>query len=316
MANTNVKIITKGWIYNKANGYTKAVVDAIKTAERINKNSDEFVEDVALMLKRSSAPAYLLKVLNSANTVLYKPKTRLPKCLRVICAKDLKEGSSTIKVYIDITDIITRNENTKRYKVQTDILIAYLIAAKTQMVYYKIPNAFRKGDYMAKAAKLYAKLFTHIVDYLGNISVVPENKNTMMYLAAKFFLHNVLGYDNEERVTDIAVDVADITTTQANIMNLSVGRSMANIDIKDMIEIVKKVYKLDKLTTSLFVSKWMYLYGPGTVLGIEFFPAFIQIITDAYVGVYLNNQKTIEKILGKDMVEFGKLNIYNNNGIM
>ena len=34
--------------------------------------------------------------------------------------------------------------------------------------------------------------------------------------------------------------------------------------------------------------------------------AFASMLTDAYVGAYLNNQKTIEKIVGTNMIEYTK----------
>jgi hypothetical protein len=36
----------------------------------------------------------------------------------------------------------------------------------------------------------------------------------------------------------------------------------------------------------------------------------ITMITDAFCGVYLNNQKTIEKVLGTSLVSYGKYIIY------
>ena len=59
----------------------------------------------------------------------------------------------------------------------------------------------------------------------------------------------------------------------------------------------------------------MFLYGSGTALALEFLPSLLSLVTDAYCGVYLNNQKSIEKILGKDLVELGKLNIYDTSNI-
>lgn len=44
---------------------------------------------------------------------------------------------------------------------------------------------------------------------------------------------------------------------------------------------------------------------------IRILPSFLTMITDAYSGVYLNNQKSIEKILAKDLVELGKMLIYD-----
>ena len=312
----NVKLITKTWLYSKTK-YTTVMINAINEADRIDKNTDEFLEDVSLAVKRSSSPNYLLKILNSKNVILLTPKEPLPKPIRVFCAKDIKNKGSDIKVFIDVTDVIEQNENTMRYKVDVNRLIAYLVSAKINMIYYKIPGAFIKNaQYTYLATKIYAKLFTHIVDYLGNISVIPENKNKMMYYASKYFLFNVMGMTNEERVAEIAIKASDITTSQANIYDLADRGIIPGCEFKDMLSLIQEQFKMDKLTASLFVSKWMYLYGSGTMFGIEFFPAYVQMITDAYIGIYSNNQKTIEKVAGKDMVEFGKLNIYNNNGIM
>ena len=68
---------------------------------------------------------------------------------------------------------------------------------------------------------------------------------------------------------------------------------------------------MEKLTLSLVIEKWMFLYGSATVLALEFLPSFLTMITDAYSGVYLNNQKSIEKMLAKDLVELGKMLIYD-----
>ena len=46
--------ITSCFIYNKMAGYTKIMTDAIMHAERINKNTEAFVEDVALEVKRAN----------------------------------------------------------------------------------------------------------------------------------------------------------------------------------------------------------------------------------------------------------------------
>lgn len=312
----NIKIITNCWIYQKYPGYKDSMIDAVMTGDRINTNTQEFTEDVCLLLKRSAAPTYLMKILTSKNTILYIPKEPIARPLKVFCAKDARMKGSDIKVFIDASNTIMKNQNTNRYKCNLDVLIAYLLAAKTNMVYYKIPGAFTKnGDYVAKASRLYAKLFTHIIDYLGNISVVPENRNKMMYIASKYFLHNVLLIDNVERVSEISAKAADITSTEANILNMTIG-DMRDMSIKEMVELSGKFFKIDKLTASVFYSKWLYLYGASTVFGVEFFPSFVTMITDAYNGSYMNNQKTIEKVLGKEMVEFGKLNIFNNNGIM
>ena len=53
-----------------------------------------------------------------------------------------------------------------------------------------------------------------------------------------------------------------------------------------------------------FIDKWLFLYGSGTQFATEIYTAFANLLINAYVGAYLNNQKQIEKIAGRSMVEY------------
>ena len=79
------------------------------------------------------------------------------------------------------------------------------------------------------------------------------------------------------------------------------------MNLKFFSESLAEVLHLNKLTIDVIVEKWMTIYGTGTVFALEIFPAFASMITDCYVGAYLNNQKTIEKIIGSSMVEYTKV---------
>lgn len=301
--------ISKCYLYSKMNGYTKVMADAILHAKRIDRNTTEFAEDVGLEIKRSKAPIYLLKILNSKNTHLLQPENPLPKPIRVFAAKDIK-GNKKINAFIDISNIITQTNN-NRYKVNTSVLIAYLLSAKHNMMYYGIPGAFsNKSQLVLLETRAFAKLFTHVIDYLGNISIIPENREKMMYLSAEYFLYNHLKLTDEDRIHEIAMRVADITESQQNIFNIvSDGKDLKTLP--GFVDAVKTIFKMNKLTLSVVIEKWMFLYGAATVLSLEFLPSFLTMITDAYSGVYLNNQKSIEKILAKDLVELGKMLIYD-----
>lgn len=60
------------------------------------------------------------------------------------------------------------------------------------------------------------------------------------------------------------------------------------------------------IDVNIIVEQWMKLYGPGTVFGLEYFPAISAMITDAYVGGFLNSQKSIESICKTNMVSYSK----------
>ena len=44
------------------------------------------------------------------------------------------------------------------------------------------------------------------------------------------------------------------------------------------------------------------MYGKGVIFSLELLPSFLITITNAYSGSFINSQKTIEKICGKEMV--------------
>ena len=312
MSDIKAKPISACYLYTKSNDYTAKMTEAIMKSERINKNSEAFMEDVALELKRSKMPIYTLKILTSANTHLIWPNEPLPKGLKVFAAKDTKNGGKNFNVFIDCTGVITKRDN-GRYKVKVDVLIAHLLSAKNNMMYYALPGVLtKKSSDLVLMAKCFSKLFTHVIDYISNISVLPEQREKCRYLAAKYFLTTVTNTDDEDRIEDIAVKAAEITEAQARIFSISTS-SVEFDSLPAFVDDLKEVFKLPKLSITLIIEKFMHLYGVGTVFALEFLPAFLTLITDAYCGVYLNMQKTIEKVLGKDLVELGKSNIYENN---
>ena len=52
------------------------------------------------------------------------------------------------------------------------------------------------------------------------------------------------------------------------------------------------------------MDKWILLYGSGTQFATEIYTAFANLLINAYVGAYLNNQKQIETIASRSMVEY------------
>ena len=58
--------------------------------------------------------------------------------------------------------------------------------------------------------------------------------------------------------------------------------------------------------TSNVIAMWMQAFGTGTVFAMEFLPAFATMLTNTYIGGYIDQQMTIEKITGTAMVSFSK----------
>ena len=132
-------------------------------------------------------------------------------------------------------------------------------------------------------------------------------KNKCMYLAALYYISNILGKDHTtDGARRVAMKISGLSERDAGIVDIQIkAESMMNI--KYFVETVASVLRLNKITLDVVVERWMSIYGTGTVFALEIFPAFASMITDAYVGAYINNQKTIEKIAGTSMTEFTKV---------
>ena len=76
--------------------------------------------------------------------------------------------------------------------------------------------------------------------------------------------------------------------------------------IKSFVEKLADLIKVPALKVDNVIDKWMYLYGSNTVFAIEYYPALSAMLTDAYCGAYINNQKTIEKVVGNTLVSYTK----------
>lgn len=298
------------YLYSMYNEYEKETIDFILKADRIDQNSSKF-EDIVYEVKKRQVSPSLVKVLMSPNVILMSRPKPLSKAFKVFCAKDIK-NDSTLRVFIDVSGIIKDDEASGKYvcnKNNIDIFISYILDAMVSFIYYTPTGTDRivsNSKIRSIGAKTFANLFSHVVDYLCKISTISGSKNKCSFMAAMYYLVNLLGADpNSDATKAVAKKAADISDREADIILLQM-KSESFQNIKFFVESVADVMHLNKLTLDTIVEKWMYVYGTGTVFALELLPSFSNMLTDAYVGAYINNQKTIEKIAGTGMVEFTK----------
>ena len=82
----------------------------------------------------------IVKILDSKDVNLMTNETPLSKSYKVYCAKDIKgPKSNKMKVFIDCSNIITKDTNSGRYICRgnnIDIFISYLVWAMHTFIYY------------------------------------------------------------------------------------------------------------------------------------------------------------------------------------
>lgn len=305
------KTYSATYLYSQYSEYEKQIFSFIMNGTEIDKNTDAF-DDIKYEVKKRQVSNSLVKVLESKEVIIMTGNKPLPKAFKVFCAKDIKgPDKKKMKVFIDVSNIVNFDEKTGRYVCRgnnIDIFISYLVSAMHTFIYYADENRIVSNSKITSVgAQAFALLFTHVVDFVAKISSMPFVKSKCMYMTSLYYIGNILGKDpTTEGNRRIAKKISGLSDREAGIVDIQIN-SQTMMNIKFFCETLADVLHINKLTLDVIVEKWMTIYGTGTVFGLEIFPAFASMITDCYVGAYLNNQKTIEKIIGTCMTEFTKV---------
>lgn len=293
------------FIYTKF-PYEENIFRFLVNANRIDKDTDKF-EDIKYEFKKRQIDSCLLKVLMSKNVILcVSDTTPLNTQFRVICARDPKFKSNTdYKIFIDCTGLIIMDKD-GNYKCRNiDILVSHIVNAMTTMIYHKAENQILSTQLISDTMEAFCNLFTHIIDYLAKISVIPSSKSKCQFLSCMYFTENIIQKEFNNNYQHIAGRITNLSEREQEMI-------MAQCDekdfesIKSFVEKLADLIKVPALKVDNVIDKWMYLYGSNTVFAIEYYPALSAMLTDAYCGAYINNQKTIEKVVGNTLVSYTK----------
>lgn len=294
------------YLYNKY-PYEEKLFKFIMTGQQISVVDPKF-DDIKFEFKKRQVHPALIKVLSSKNVVLLisNDGNPLSKQFKVFCSKDVKSKTQDYKVFVDCTGLIYIDQKTGNYATRMiDILIAYMVNAMTALIYHKQEKLILTYSIIQDGMLAFSSLFTHVVDYLTKISAIASTKTKCQYLACMYFVENILGKEFDSNFKNIAGKICQMSEREQEMIITQVDDDDF-INLKIFIEKLSEELKVPGLKIDNVVDKWMYLFGPSTVFALEYFPALSAMLTDAYVGCYINNQKTIEKVVGNTLISFTK----------
>jgi len=279
--------------------YNKALMDFITLSQRIDKNSDAFrgiVEDI----KRQQTSSVLYSVLMMPNVQLCIYNTEMPRSFKVFDAYDIKNDKKPT-VFIDVTGLI---DNRNGYYVckKIDVLITYLFGALDYLVYrYANTSILSNSNVLLPATTCYVNMFTYIIDYLRVIGY-SANKTKIGYLTALYFMVNMMGKNLDDSIKNVAAKLVDVKPNEMRAYDLYISDHLFD-NIYTFIDGISKEFNMKGFNLEVFINKWMYLYGTGTQYACELFSSFIVLITNAYCGAYIVQQKQVERCCGTNMVK-------------
>lgn len=301
------KTYSQTYIFKQYSEYERKIYNFIMNSERIDQNSSEFA-DIIYDVKRRKISDDLTKVLTSNNVILaIYPGNNLPKAFKTFVASDIKNNNE-VKVFIDATECITY-KNGVYVCSKIDWLVSYIISAMVDFIYVKAENKLLGNASLVKdGCDAWVKCFSYIIDRMYKISTVPQIRYRVNYLSAIYYQVAIIGKDIEKYEDSIkasAIKISDISPSEARIVDMMIQENDF-INIDTFANALSRIIQFKDLKVGNIVSYWMNAFGSGTVFALEYFPAFSKMMTNTYVGAYLDQQMTIEKIAGQSMIKFSK----------
>lgn len=192
--------------------------------------------------------------------------------------------------------------NMEYRKLYTLMESAYL--AKNFLLKY---DRYRNNNTLVvQGATLYANMFAKPLNKRYNINVDRERENKVLFLAAKFYLKNVLGLQNEEVIFNNALKACK----GANPIILQEVNSIIDEEAYNNITSFIDALKSDLLHLGLndlqvrgYLDTFIQLYGQSTIFALELMPYFIFVGNAALNSMGLVNNYNLEAIMEKGMAK-------------
>lgn len=299
-----IKNFSQSFLYGKAD-YNKEIVEYIIKSDRIDKDSKEF-ENIKYLIQRNQITSYLSTFLTKQALVLMLPSAPMPLSFKVFTAKDMRSDKMT-KVFVDCSGLIKLvNGEYTISNANIDTFIAYLLAAMNAIIYSAKPSLITANTtLLATSTECFAKLFTNIIDYM-RIGGVDNVREKTLYLSSLYYQIGILLNSDTPTTYQRALKISGLSDREANLLQVKCPVSCYE-NINTFIEALARVLNVEgELKLDNFLEKWSFLYKGGTHFGTELYPSFANMLIYSYVGGYIVNQKTIEKVLGRSMVDFCK----------
>lgn len=302
--NMKIKTFSDTYIFNKSadseGSMGKDVINFIRTSDRININSSAF-DQIKNQVKVRQSNSIVYKILLNKDIILCMNQKEAPASFKVFKAKDILSPKKENKVFIDCTGLFKLDPNTGMFTCrEIDKFCAYLIVALVNFLYFDHNTNLIENSTISKAsASCFVKLFNAVLDNL-RVANFSENRVKISYICAVYYLFSVMG-KSLDSARAYAANVVGLNTKDASGFDYWYTlEDLANIDA--FITFLSKTFKLNDLNTSIYLVRYMQMYGKGTIFGLELLPTFLSIITNADSGTFINQQKTILKLCGKEIV--------------
>ena len=219
----------------------------------------------------------------------------------------LHGGSGIIGAYVFIDNYTQHNKSDDSYSIDPRKLYCLLESAYMATLIQKNYLVFARSNVVAnEGASVYAHMFVRVLNKKYALNIDRRAYAKVLFLAAKFFMINVLGMDpTSETVSNYALKVSDADSSMVvREIDQRFTEQKAHTDFSEFVMFLKKnaymiSQSLAELTLRDYLVDYVNLYQSSSIFALEHFSYFMFLVDSVILGAYMNNQTVLEDIIGK-----------------
>lgn len=241
----------------------------------------------------------VLELLKQGKIVLkFSPKdVKIPTSIPFILYKDSR---GDVKAIV-FTDIYTTQLADGRYRTDPSKLYTMMEGGAVALAYMNSNRPMTShANVITCGLDIYSSIMLRVLN--KKYSLIEKSKiNSVLFLASKFFLLNVLGLEDSEQVNNYAKK----NLKNANLIAIdNLNASMNKEDYKDLSTFITALGDQERnnigikgLTVRGFVEAFVSMYDGSMILALELFPYFIYNVNSVLNSAYVNNQYILEDMI-------------------
>lgn len=298
----NYKTMQDTYVFEQLkNVVLQSIQDSLKQGKIISQTE---LEEQFLMIKKYIQSAIKPKILSELNQgtikLIYAPK-EVQRITSVPFVMSIDNGVLTANVFVSSFGNMREDGSISvdYRKLYTLMESAYL--AKKFLSGY---DRFRNNSVLIRGCVVYANMFVKPLNKRFNLHTDRNRENSILFLAAKFYLKNVLGIQNEELIFNNAIKACKggnpILLKELN--NIVPEEAFKTIGtFLEALKDNKLNLGLSSLTARGYLELYISLYGGATVFALELLPYFLFVGNSAINAMGLVNNYSLEDIMEKGM---------------
>lgn len=301
-----IKNLPETFIYKTLNKNNRLTLDITKISQTGTQLSQSNLEEAFIKINKNfnkfPLKSEVMRAVESKEIILmYAPKgVKLNQCMGYFLTVSAEKRVVAV-VNVDLYG--TMNE-AGDVNIDVNKLYGLLEGAYIGLLCFNYKNALRtKPNILSNGSTVYANIITRVLNKKYSLATDRNKQNKITFLAAKFFLVNLLGMDFSDAVDNYAMK-ACVNPNPVLLDQLSdsfpeeafedfasfIQELVSNPDTKDF---------LPGLTVTGFLEQFINMYSATMLLSLESFQYFMYNINGVLCGSYINNQYILEEIIDK-----------------